>query len=64
MQDEHAYALFATTGASSMQREDAVEVAVGWLAILESKLDEANVAGGGGAVQSLDSAPPSRIEAL
>lgn len=35
-----------------MQREDAVEVAVGWLAILESKLDEANVAGGGGAVQA------------
>lgn len=52
VKDEHAHALFAATRACSMQRQDAVEVAVGRLTILEGELDETDVACGGGIMQT------------
>jgi hypothetical protein len=39
VEDEHTDALLASAGASGMEGEDAVEVAVGWLAIFEGELD-------------------------
>lgn len=52
MEDEHAYALLAATGACGMQRQDAVEVAICGLTILESKLDQTDVASRSGIVQA------------
>lgn len=52
VQDEHAHALFAATGAGGVQRQDAVEVAVGRLAVFESELDKTDVSGGSSAVET------------
>ena len=52
MEDEHAHALLAAAGAGGMQGQDAIEFAIGRLAILESKLDEADVACSGSIVQT------------
>lgn len=52
VQDEHAHALLAATRAGSVQWQDAIQVAVGGLTILEGKLDKTDVAGGSSAVQT------------
>lgn len=52
MEDEHADTLLAAAGTSGMKRQDAVEVAVGGLTILEGEFDEADVASGCSVVQT------------
>lgn len=48
VKDEHAHALLAAARAGGVQRQDAIEIAVGRLTVLERVLDEANVSRGCG----------------
>lgn len=49
---KHANTLLAAAGAGSMQRQNAIEVAVGRLAVLQGEFDQADIARSSGIVQS------------